>query len=52
LFLEEEPKVENKFDPKRKCRNRRFYEIENQNENEVNVTETQEKIETVLSQTQ
>ncbi|REC66424.1 restriction endonuclease subunit R, partial [Epilithonimonas hispanica] len=51
LFLEEEPKVENKV-PVPKKGNTEIEDctrIENQNENEVNVIETQEKIELVLS---
>ncbi|NMR33144.1 DEAD/DEAH box helicase family protein [Chryseobacterium aquaticum] len=51
LFLEEEPKVENKV-PVPKKGNTEIEDstrIGNQNENEVNVIETQEKIELVLS---
>ncbi|WDF45436.1 SNF2-related protein [Chryseobacterium sp. KACC 21268] len=51
LFLEEEPKGENKIPvPKRgSAEIEDSTRIENQNENELNVTETQEKIELVLS---
>ena len=51
LFLEEEPKVENKVSVPKKgsAEIEDSTRIENQNENEVNVTETQEKIELVLS---
>lgn len=51
LFLEEEPKVENKV-PVPKKGNAAIEDsarIENHNKNEVNVAETQEKIELVLS---
>jgi len=51
LFLEEEPKVENKVPVPKKggAEIEDSARIENQNKNEVNVTETQEKIEVVLS---
>ncbi|MCT3897630.1 DEAD/DEAH box helicase family protein [Elizabethkingia anophelis] len=51
LFLEEEPKVENKVPVPKKgsAEIEDSTRIENQNENELNVTETQEKIELVLS---
>ncbi|WP_051889983.1 Eco57I restriction-modification methylase domain-containing protein [Chryseobacterium vrystaatense] len=51
LFLEEEPKVENKVPVPKKgsAEIEDSTRIENQNENEVNVIETQEKIELVLS---
>jgi len=51
LFLEEEPKVENKatLPKKGNAGIEDSARIENQNKNEVNVTETQEKIELVLS---
>ena len=51
LFLEEEPKGENKIPvPKRgSAEIEDFTRIENQNEQELNVTKTQEKIELVLS---
>ncbi|KNB62545.1 Eco57I restriction-modification methylase domain-containing protein [Chryseobacterium sp. Hurlbut01] len=51
LFLEEEPKVENKVPVPKKgsAEIEDSTRIENQNENEVNVTETQQKIELVLS---
>ncbi|MCY0979286.1 helicase-related protein [Chryseobacterium wangxinyae] len=51
LFLEEKPKGENKIPvPKRgSAEIEDFTRIENQNEQELNVTKTQEKIELVLS---
>ena len=51
LFLEEEPKVENKatLPKKGNAGIEDSARIENQNKNEVNVTETQEKIDLVLS---
>lgn len=51
LFLEEEPKIENKVPVPKKgsAEIEDSTRIENQNENELNVTETQEKIELVLS---
>ncbi|MFC0343727.1 N-6 DNA methylase, partial [Epilithonimonas hispanica] len=51
LFLEEEAKVENKVSVPKKGNTEieDSTRIENQNENEVNVIETQEKIELVLS---
>lgn len=51
LFLEEEPKVENKVPVPKKgsAEIEDSARIENQNKNELNVTETQEKIELVLS---
>lgn len=51
LFLEEEPKVENKVTIPKKgnAAIEDSTRIENQNKNEVDVTETQEKIELVLS---
>ena len=51
LFLEEEPKIENKFPVPKKgsAEVEDSVRIENQNENELNVTETQQKIELVLS---
>ncbi|WP_312344847.1 Eco57I restriction-modification methylase domain-containing protein [Chryseobacterium binzhouense] len=51
LFLEEEPKIEDKFPVHKKgsAEIEDSTRIEKQNENELNVTETQQKIELVLS---